>query len=305
MTTPHVVCLGDVMVDVLTRLAEPLHAGSDTPAAVTWTGGGSAANTACWLAHAGLAATFVGRVGADLPGQAMRAALEECGVRAALVVDGTAPTGTCVVLVDGAGERSMIPSPGANARLAAEDVAAIEFDTRTHLHVSGYALFGAARFAALHAIQLAQQAGASVSIGAASAAPLHSVGIDEFLSWTGGATLFANGDEAAVLTGYDDPGAAADILGAAAEAAVVTAGATGAFWSDGVTQAFVPATPVAAPLDSTGAGDAFVAGYLAASLGGASPAAALARGHDLGGQACLVLGGRPVSARTSDPTPSG
>ena len=63
MTSPRVVCMGDLMVDVLAHLSAPLNVGSDTPADVRWTGGGSAANTACWLAMDGIETVFAGRVG--------------------------------------------------------------------------------------------------------------------------------------------------------------------------------------------------------------------------------------------------
>jgi sugar/nucleoside kinase (ribokinase family) len=291
----RVVCVGDVMVDVLTRLAAPLQIGSDTPAEVTWTGGGSAANTAAWLASEGVEAVFAGRVGADVPGQVSVDALNGCGVTTAVAVDPVLPTGTCVVVVDQSGERTMIPSPGANAALTDNDVDAVRIGAGDHLHVSGYALFGGARAAALHAMTVARAAGCTISVGAASAAPLRAVGGAEFQAWAAGTTVFANRDEAAILVGAADPAAEARAIATVAGTAIVTAGAEGATWSDGTDVVHVPSVPIGQLADSTGAGDAFAAGYLAALLGGVAVAEALHNGCVLAARACLSIGARPVS----------
>jgi sugar/nucleoside kinase (ribokinase family) len=296
--TGRVVCLGDVMVDVLVRLDAPLQVGSDTQADVSWLGGGSAANTACWLAADGIEAVFIGRVGADVPGEASLQALRGSGVHAIVTTDEAHPTGTCIVLVDEHGERTMIPSPGANGALSAADVDALGFDAGDHLHVSGYALFSGARPAALRAMQVARAAGCTISLGAASAAPLRAVGAAEFLAWSAGTTLFANRDEAATLTGTADVDVAVRALAAAAGTAVVTSGSAGARWSDGSDVVHVPSVPVAAVVDSTGAGDAFAAGYLAAVLRGGDVHAALRHGGVLAARACEVAGARPVSDGT-------
>ena len=73
---------------------------------------------------------------------------------------------------------------------------------------------------------------------------------------------------------------AARILGARHREAAVTLGPGGAVWSDGLALVRRPARPVSV-VDSTGAGDAFTAGFLAARLAGADPAAALEAGNAL------------------------
>jgi sugar/nucleoside kinase (ribokinase family) len=293
VSAARIVCLGDLMVDVLTRLSEPLHIGSDTPAEVQWTGGGSAANTAAWLAELGASAAFVGRVGADVPGQASIEALRACGVQVHVATDAELPTGTCVVLVDAGGERTMIPSPGANVALTVADVDAVALGAGDHLHVSGYALFGGARPAALHALDSARRLPATISIGAASCAPLGAIGAATFLGWARGATVFANAEEAEVLVATSDPAAAARaIAGAVSGQAVVTDGSRPAYWSDAATVVAADAQD-GRVLDSTGAGDAFAAGFLAARLSGAGPERALAAGHATAAQACQGVGGRP------------
>jgi sugar/nucleoside kinase (ribokinase family) len=291
----RIVCLGDVMVDLLARLPGPLAPGSDTPAPIRALGGGSAANTACWLASAGVPVGFVGRVGNDVSGRMARDALTECGIELALSVDPDLATGMCIVLVDVDGERTMIPDAGANAGLRPEHVPTELIRSSGWLHLSGYALFGAGRPAARHALQVARSAGVPISVGAASSAPLRSAGPETFLGWIGtGVTLFANRDEAAVLSGVDDPVSAARWIGGRVGAAIITCGAGGAVWSDGETAVHRPVPPVGVtPVDTTGSGDAFAAGALAALYGGAGPAEALDAGHGLAARTLSHPGARP------------
>jgi sugar/nucleoside kinase (ribokinase family) len=106
--------------------------------------------------------------------------------------------------------------------------------------------------------------------------------------------VFANRDEASTLVGMDEPAEAARALARRVGVAVVTAGSRGAYWSDGSDVVSAVPEPVQI-VDSTGAGDAFAAGFLAASFGRAAPSIALAHGHELAARACLVVGARPVS----------
>lgn len=290
----HVVCLGDVMVDIVATLPGPLLAGSDTPGPIRLLGGGSAANTAAWLTRAGTPTTLIARVGreedplrsvavGDLPGE----------VRAGLITDPSRPTGRCVVLVHADGERTMVPDPGANAGLVPDDVRAEHLGPGRHLHLSGYPLFGPGRAAARHALGAARVAGMTVSVDAASAGPLRAVGAEEFLGWVGTSLLmFANADEAEVLTGRADPAEAARVLATRVGTVVVKLGEHGAVCAGPYGVAVARIGPVRV-VDTTGAGDAFAAGYLDAVGRGADPATALAAGNALAAVACVRLGGRP------------
>jgi sugar/nucleoside kinase (ribokinase family) len=300
------VCLGDVMADVLARLPGPLALGSDTPAAVRISGGGSAANTAAWAVAAGGSALFVGCVGDDPLGRMVRDELTAERLDLALSVDPGEPTGTCVVLIEPGGERTMIPSIGANASLRPEHLPARAFVAGNRLHVSGYALLGPARAAALAALERARGAGLPVSVGAGSAAPLRAVGAEQFLSWVGrDVLLFANRDEAAALTGRDDPAEAAGLLAERAGRAVVTCGASGALWGEGSGRPQHVPAPAVGVLDSTGAGDAFAAGMLLALAAGSPAPEAVQAGHLLAARACGVVGGRPGGPVSGGPVSGG
>ena len=286
----RVVVLGDVMVDVVTRLTGPVAPGSDSPARIVFDGGGQAANTAAWLAEAGAPVVLVARVGDDAPGRLAVSELEALGVDARAAIDDERPTGTCVVLVAADGERTMFPDAGANDGLAAGDLGDDLLMGGDHLHVSGYALLrDGSRQAALSAVERAAAAGMSVSVDPSSAALL-SGGVERFGPGVG--LLLPNALEASTLTGLDDPAGAARALAESVPEVVVTLAEAGALWTDGTKLVRVDAEP-AEVVDSTGAGDAFAAGLLAARLRGADVEQSLSAGCALAARAVATAGGRP------------
>jgi sugar/nucleoside kinase (ribokinase family) len=291
----RVVCLGDVMLDIAAMLPGPLALGSDTPAPIRFSHGGSAANTAAWLAGLGVPCVFAGRVGDDPFGRDAVAALSAHGVITRVSIDPVTPTGVCLVLVGPDGERTMVPSAGANATLDATDLGTDLLRAGDHLHLSGYALLTeGSRAAALFALRLAGKVGASVSVDAASAEPIQVVGPQRFLDWLpSGALLLANADELAALTGTDDQAAGITALVARGLDVVLKCGARGSLLGTAAGSWHLPAEP-AEVVDSTGAGDAFAAGLLAARWGGAELVEALGQANQLGAAAVGKLGARPV-----------
>jgi sugar/nucleoside kinase (ribokinase family) len=267
--------------------------GSDSEASVSFGGGGSAANVAAWLAFAGVERpALVGRIGRDARGVAAAEELRAGGVDARLALDDGHPTGTCVVLVAPGGERSMLPDPGANSALAPSDLPDSLIERGGHLHVSGYSLVRPGpRPAALAAIERARARGMTVSVDPSSAALL----APDFPSLADGATLLLpNVDEAVALTGLPDARAAARSLASRFPEVVVKLGAEGAFWTNGSDEEHVRAAALPGHVvDTTGAGDAFAAGLLAARAGGASPAEALRAACALAAQAVVTQGARP------------
>ncbi|WP_019631150.1 carbohydrate kinase family protein [Actinomadura atramentaria] len=295
----RVVVVGDLMTDTVARAAFPLAKGSDTPAAVTTHGGGSGANVASWLAVDGVQVAFIGRCGSDILGRNRDMELMGYGVDVRLIRDPERPTGTCVVMVTHKGDRTMLSDPGANAALLVEDVDRSRelFAQGTHLHVSGYSLLNeGSRKAAVHALETARKAKMSISVDAGSSAPLKRIGAEPFLEWTQGARLLVlNADEAEVLTGRDSPEQAAKVLTAWYPQVVIKIGADGALWyTNGRPEPVtVAAEPIDKIVDGTGAGDAFIAGFLPPWLDGKPPAEALNAGCRLAVQAMKHLGARP------------
>ncbi|MEU8357413.1 sugar kinase [Nonomuraea sp. NPDC048882] len=293
----RVVVVGDLMTDAVARARYALARASDTPAIVTMHGGGSGANISSWLAVEGAEVAFIGRRGADITGRNRDMELMGYGVDARLVMDPERPTGTCVVLVTHKGERTMLSDPGANAALSPEDLPRDLFTQGTHLHLSGYTLINeGSRDAGLSALDMARHNGMSISVDCASSAPLDRTGAEPFLEWTNGAKLlFANIDQAKVLTGRDDAESAAKVLTAWFPQVVIKMSAEGALWySNGRPDPVrVAAEPVDKIVDGTGAGDAFCAGFLPPWLEGKPPHEALASGNRLAAKAIMHLGARP------------
>ena len=206
--------------------------------------GGAAANAAVWAASCGADATVVGRVGDDFAGRALRAALEERGVKAELSVDPGAPTGTFLV-VDG----EIRADRGANAQFRPEHLPErLEGDA---VLVSGYL----PRETAEAALDRAESDWVTLAPG-----------FLEQLPPTADAVLVDEA-EAQGLTGLDAEGAARQ-LGRTFRLACVTRGAAGAVAVLGGHLEEVAAPEVEAAR-SVGAGDAFAAGLLVALAGGA------------------------------------
>jgi sugar/nucleoside kinase (ribokinase family) len=301
---PRVLVCGDVINDILAQTREPLAPGDDNPAVIVTRPGGSAANQAAWMASLGLDVVFAGRVGAE-DAEFHRCELARFGVEPHLAVDESAATGSIVVLIGPDGERTMITDRGANLRLRPADVPTALFDGVALLHLTGYSFFApAAREVALGLIAEARRLGVPFTIDPGSAAFLGELVPGAFLSWTEGAAVsFPNLDEAVVLTGAAvgvepvarplDLAAMAALLTRHYHAAVVKLGADGALVAaEGAVPARVAARP-AVVCDTTGAGDAFCAGFLAAWLAGRSLDAATVAGVTAAARAVSALGGRP------------
>ena len=285
--------LGEVMVDTVVVLEAPVQMDTDTPASIEDYDGGSAANLASWLAEVGTSVELIACVGDDAPGQRAIDALARQGVGLRVRRSSGLATGRCVVLVGPDGERTMLPDPGANADLRAQDLGAQAWLAADHLHVSGYTLMRpGARDAARTALESARASGLSISIDASSAEPLRQMA-GGLLPWCApGDVLFANADEAEVLTGERDPHDAAAALSRSGLVAVVKAGSRGAYLAQHASVVHAPAVD-ARIRDTTGAGDAFAAGYLAAWRSGADEPAALVAATRLAALAVGRPGGRP------------
>lgn len=243
-----IVCLGDLVLDVVVRLEQPLAPGGDTRSRITLSAGGQAANVAAWVSALGGDGRWLGKRAADPPGDLAARELERRGVT---LLGPVAPIGNGVIvsLVDQAGERSMLPDRGVATTLGPGDLeeAWLACD---HLHVSGYALFvEPSRSAAVAAVHQARQAGARISVDLSSWSGLRDAGpttIRTIVSALEPDAIFANEDEARVFGG--------PVAGAAW---ILKRGAAGCSF-DGDQRAALPAEVI----DTTGAGDALAAGWI-------------------------------------------
>jgi ribokinase len=258
-----VVVVGDVATDVVVLLSGQPAPGSDRPASIATRGGGAGANVAAHLAALGTPVLLAGCIGDDAAGARLATELSAAGVDLALRTVPDVATGTIVSLVEPDGQRSMLADRGANLALRTDDVPVPA--PGGHLHLSGYTLLDPGpRVSGLAALAAAVAAGCTVSLDPASTGPLAGYGVQRWLSDTAGATLLLpNADEARLLTGAADAAEAARALATRYPVVVVSLGPDGALWATRDLLVHRPAHP-AAVVDTTGAGDAFAAGLLAA-----------------------------------------
>jgi ribokinase len=235
-----VTTLGDLLLDVIVRTGEPLVTGDDRPATTLVGAGGQAANVAAWVAVLGGSARFVGKRGDDAAGELVGAELRAYGVEVVGPVEGR--TGV-VVSIAAAGERTMASDRGSAPDLSAEELDAGWFDCDV-LHISGYSLHREPiASAAARAVELARARGARVSV--------------DLSTWTDINDVFRARVRAlapdVVFAGEPER----DTFGALETDWILKRGAAGVV-TGGESHGAV-ATEV---VDTTGAGDAFAAGYL-------------------------------------------
>lgn len=265
--------VGDLVEDVVVWLEGPPRRGTDTTARVFRSRGGSAANVVAFAALSGARSRFIGRVGDDEVGARLVEGLEACG--AEVRVQRAGRTGTIVVLVEPDGERTMLPDRAACTELA--DVPADWVEGVQVLHVPAYSLVvEPLATAALALAGAARAGGARVSVDASSVDVLERFGVADFRELLGRMrpdVVIANADEAVVLDLLARPlGMLTVAKDGPRPVTVLDAGG-------GVRTVEVP--PLASVVDTTGAGDAFAAGFLAAWAEGRPPAEAAAAGNRL------------------------
>lgn len=188
----------------------------------------------------------------------------------------------------------MITDRGAGEAMGPNDVPEDLF-SGGHLHLSGYTFSGGSRReAAAKALRLARDAGMTVSVDPSSVPLLGSIGPERFLGWTRGADLlFPNLAEGETLTGERDPDIILEKLLSHYPAVALKLGPEGAVYADGTGNPLRVSAASARAEDTTGAGDAFCAGFLAAWLAGDPPSEALRRGAGVAARAVGRVGARP------------
>lgn len=269
-----VVCAGHVNWDVTLRLDRlPVPDGESRVRSRHESGGGSAANVAVTLVALEQAASLVGSVGEDATGEQALGSLAEAGVDVSPVLTAAGETARKYLLVDEAGEVSVIDDGGVNEAVGPEDVEPAWFAGAAHLHLTGQQPATAARLA-----ELASERGLRVSFDPGR--------LLDRRDYTGTLArtdlLFLNDREAAEIT-----------RGALSEDCTVVTkhGEHGATLETPTETLEHPGVDLPA-VDATGAGDAFAAGFLAASLRGADHDRSLAVANACGALAASTEGAR-------------
>jgi sugar/nucleoside kinase (ribokinase family) len=293
--------IGDINVDVITLLSGPLQKNTDTNSVNAITLGGSTCNVAVWLTHLGVPVNLVGAIGDDVLGTWVITQLQAFGVADQNVksIPGNR-TGTCVILVDETGARSMMPDFGANLVQAVDQGLEKLIQESDVVVMSAYTfLRPESRKFAQDVLECVEKSSARMVIDAASSSPIQTAGAEKVRKYLSRADLvLANEDEFAALSVGADQEWTREFKNL-----IVKRGERGALWlQNGKEVASVQAEKVKV-LDTTGAGDAFCAGLLSQlqlcpnweMLGNVEFAQSLFAAAQTAGENCKTLGATPVS----------
>jgi sugar/nucleoside kinase (ribokinase family) len=283
-----VVAVGKLVADQLLELSAPLVVGSQQRVVRTTTAGGAPANVTAGVTRLGVPARLAGWAGADALADGLLADLAERGVEVAVVRRGRAPLSTVLVHPDG--ERTLLTDRGEGG-LEPADVRPEWFADAAVVHLDGYDLL---RFpeALRTAASAAHDVGVPVSVDVAAAPRIERHGVGAYFDLLAGLrpdVLFGNAAEAAVLGLDGDLPAWAPALVFVHAGARPTRVGTGA----GTEEVPVEPLPEGRLRDTTGCGDAFVAGVLTGWRAGIPVPDAVRAGHAAAAVVAGVVGGQP------------
>jgi sugar/nucleoside kinase (ribokinase family) len=293
--------VGEINADIVIADSDPVPAFGEVErivASIRMTVGSSSAIVACGAARLDLRVAFCGVVGDDPFGRFMLEAIAARGIDvSACTVDPSRPTGATVILTSG-DDRAGLTAMGSIGAFDVDTVPPSLIDRTRHLHSGGFFLQETSRERLPGFFAAARERGVSTSFD---------TNWDPTERWAGGVLemlaaadiFFPNEAEARRIARIDDTEDAARALAAAGSAGrsdggplvVVTCGPAGALaCRDGEPLVRVPAMPVE-PLDTTGAGDSFTAGFLRAWLDGAGLRECLEFGAACGALSTRAIGG--------------
>jgi ribokinase len=283
----HVVVVGSLNMDLVVQTPHlPAMGETILGSSFRTIPGGKGANQAVAAARMGAPVKMIGRVGEDAFGASLLQNLRDAGVDAAFVraLPG-ASTGVALITVDQGGRNTIVVDPGANGQLRPDDVLAAE-DA-----FNGAGVLVTQLECPLEAVQqavaLARRHRLHVILNPAPALPLEPA----FLAQVD--TLIPNQTEVGLLTRQDDVGAAVTCLhGWGVRCVIVTLGERGALVSEDGRVTAIPPHPVTA-VDTTAAGDAFVAAFAVEITRGGSTLAAARWGNAAGALAVTRSGAQP------------
>lgn len=235
------------------------------PMGVQLVAGGSAANTVTGTAIFGMESGFIGKVGDDDLGHLFKSDQAQYGIRSTLL-KGRHSSGRSMVFITAPNaERTFAVYLGAALELVPEDLKAEYFQGYDFFHIEGYLVQNQSLMR--RAVELAKEAGCKISIDMASynvvesnKAFLHDI-VENYVD-----IVFANETEAKAFTGLE-PREALDEIARHCEIAVVKVGKEGSMVRSGDEYHYIKAWP-ATPVDATGAGDTYAAGFIYAYSSG-------------------------------------
>ena len=236
------------------------------PLGVKYVAGGSAANTITCTSIFGMPSSFIGKIGDDELGMLFKSDQEQYGVKSMLLKSEHSSGRSMVFVSGGNAERTFAVYLGAALDLVPEDLKPDYFEGYDYFHIEGYLVQNQALIR--KAVELAHDAGCIISLDMASYnvvesnnAFLHNI-IDKYVD-----IVFANETEAKSFTKISDPQESLEEISKHCKIAIVKVGKDGSWVKSAEEEYHIPAWE-AEPVDATGAGDTYAAGFLYAhSLG--------------------------------------
>lgn len=286
--------VGDINADLILTGEDPTPVFGEVEKVIddgVLTVGGSSAIAVCGAARLGLRTACIGVLGDDALGTFLRAALQERGVDvSAVCTDTSRHTGVTVVLARrGTSDRAMLSALGTAATLTVDQIDRVMVSRSRHLHCGAFFLQPSLQPGLARLFADARSQGLTCSLD---------TNWDPTARWDGGlkdvlrhcSLFFPNEAEARAISGCDDVNEAAAKLASGGTTVAVKLGARGALVrkADRTLCAAAPATNL---VDTTGAGDAFDAGYLFGFLNGWETERCLALGIACGSLSTRRAGG--------------
>jgi len=267
--SPDAISLGDSAVDYIATVERHPPWGGDSQISVLERhAGGSAANFAVAMARLGFSSGFIGKVGSDEEGRFLRDDLKREGVDVSYLRREDGRTGTIFVIVDRNGQRTMLSFRGANVRLRPEEIPRQYVADSRLLHISGYSLVRPPQCdAALAAMRYAKEENVRISL---DPSPLVHLAEGKVLAETLGLVdvLLPSEAEAKYLSRKKNlKDAGRTLLEKGASIVAVKLGSKGCLVMTKHEKIRVPSFNVKT-IDTTGAGDAYNAAFLAGYLRG-------------------------------------
>ena len=283
------------MLDVVAQIPttpHELHLGNDTRTIISTHGGGAGGNVASWLAVLGNDVTMVGRIGNDAAGSAITAEFDALGISYGQIVKEGLHTGVVVCLVDPSGERTMLADNGANAGLAISDLPAL--DGVDAIYLTGYApIAPLSREGVLEMVRTINSREIPIIFDPATVGGMQGVPVEEILSWCALMdAVIMNEEEAIYLSGLSDLESALNFFVELTPRAIIKRGSAGAIGLERGGQIISVAATTSTVVDTTGAGDAFAAGFIDAFTGRRDFSYAMERASAVAGYCVAIVGAR-------------
>ena len=289
----RILCIGDAALDVIVHINHDIHYGSDTPSTISMHGGGGAANTATWLAELGHSVFFSCRMGDDAAGQAISREFDFWNIEYRKNFIENEKTGIVVVLVDKTGERTMFPDSGANSGLDEKDLPDLAgFDAA---FLSGYSLFNPrSTDGVVRMIQAIRREGIPLFFDPASVGTMSVFGrerILEFLPLMD--ALIMNQSEARFISQSENLSESLTFLTKLTPTVVIKMGSAGAIAQQRNNPEVDCPIEEIVPRDTTGAGDAFAAGFIPQWLADGDLFDSMTAGNEIARRCVAIIGARP------------